>query len=209
VLFSVSQRSLHRRRFQLLDRPLERASLFPFFDASGAVSELMLVSEEGARIQLSRWRPGLFTRGWLRPHRLDLRSSQLQDVTRDDAEERVELLHFDPWWVLSEPRYAGHPAVPALRHTNIPGYDGEITRMYFDDRLSRVTHLGRGDAEALQLHQLKPDDMAAIARTRGRSPRPATSSGLRQAARWRLRPFWERPGADRRRPIPSSWRRPG
>jgi hypothetical protein len=204
VLFSVRQRSLHRRRFELLDRRVERASLFPLFDASGAVSALMLVSDEGASIQLVRWRPGLFTRGWLRPHRLDLRSSELEDATGDEAEERIELWHFDPWWVLLEPRYARHPAVPALRYTNIPGYDAEVTRVYFDASLSRVTHLGQGSGEALRLRRLKPDHLAPIARTRGRGPRPTTSGGLRQSAQWRLRPFWELPGAGRRRSTAST-----
>src|SRR5688572_19407576 len=127
LLRIVHQRSLMSCRLEFEDRPLERASLFPLFDDEGRTRMVMITAEEDARIMLADWTPGLFEREWWWRNRLRLRFADLRDASMWDEERFEDLWHFDPVWVLGDQRYQGHGAVPALRSTNIPGYDHTIS----------------------------------------------------------------------------------
>lgn len=187
MLGRISQHALHRCRLQLIDQPLGRASLFPFFDHEGRVRSLMLTAWESSRILVVDWQPDLFVRRWPRRNVLKLRFADLRDVEASEAELVSELWHFDPWWVLGDNRFATHPAVPALRWTNIPGYDTSLTRVWFDSRLSRVTHVAEGQGEALEVRRFDNNSLAHMAQARGERPLVMRNPPLRGS--WRLSPF--------------------
>lgn len=140
----ISQHSLWRCRLELEDGTLERASLFPLFDDTGRTRRFMITAEDSWRIMLVDWSRDLFRRERLRRNRLRHRYADLSDASASEAQRIDDLWHFDPWWVLTEPRYAGHEAVPTLRATNIPGYDSTLSRIWFDGTLARVTHVAIG-----------------------------------------------------------------
>lgn len=137
----VGQHALRGSRFQLLDRPLDGAALFPFFDDSGRTRAVMLLDGQTRRIVLRDWAPDLFERRWSGGHRLRLRFADLRDAAASDAERLGELWHFDPWWELRDARFSGHEAVPALQRTNVPAYDVTVQRLWFDRTLARVSYL--------------------------------------------------------------------
>lgn len=188
-MLGVSQHSLHRRRFELEGGRLCRASLFPFFDDEGRTKAIMLAGGECERILLVEWRPDLFTRRWLRPHLLRLGTSSLDDADDSDARSLTRLWHFDPWWVLGAVRYSGHDVVPSLKPTNISGYDGSLTRIWFDRNLGRVTWTASGAGESMTIHRFAPQTLAAIERAAPRDEQPSPSRRAR--SEWRLRPFWQ------------------
>jgi hypothetical protein len=136
---------------------------------------------------LADWTPGVFVRDWAWRNRLRLRFSDLSDASIWDDERFDELWHFDPRWVLGDDRYRGHAAVPALRGTNIPGYDPTISDIVFDPGLGRASYVARVSAESLSVRRFTADTLAAVAeqrRTARDRPRIAAAIG------WRLRPFW-------------------
>jgi hypothetical protein len=183
----VSQRSLRSCRLELEDRPLERASLFPLFDDEGRTRMVMITAEESGRIMLARWAPGLFVRDWARRNRLRLRFTDLSDASMWDGERFEDLWHFDPWWVLGDERYQGHGAVPALRSTNIPGFDPTVSEVGFDPSLGRASYVVRRSAESVRIRRFTADTLAAVARRRrAADERPVGAV----AVGWRLRPFW-------------------
>jgi hypothetical protein len=187
LLRTVSQRSLLSCRLELEDRPLERASLFPLFDDGGRTTMVMITTEENGRILLAEWRPGLFVRDWAWRNRLRVRFADLDDASTWDEERFEELWHFDPVWVLGEERYQGHGSVPAMRSTNIPGYDETVSGSRFDPSLGRAAYVTRGAGESVSLRRFTADTLAAAAERRRaahRRPRAAVAAG------WRLRPFW-------------------
>jgi hypothetical protein len=190
LLRFVSQRSLKSCRLQFEDRPLERASLFPLFDDDGRTRMVMITAEENARIMLADWVPGLFVRDWMRRNHLRRRFTDLDDASMVDEERFADLWHVDPWWVLGDERYQGHGAVPALRNTNIPGYDATVSGVAFDASLGRaaylVTQSGRS-GETPRVRRFRADTLAAAAKHRRAAherPRSAVAIG------WRLRPSW-------------------
>jgi hypothetical protein len=187
LLRIVNQRSLVSRHLELEDRPLERASLFPLFDDNGQTRKVLITAEENGRIMLADWAPGVFVRDWAWRNRLRLRFADLNDASAWDEERFEDLWHFDPWWVLGDERYQGHSAVPALRRTNIPGYDPTVSDIVFDRDLGRAAYVTRVSAESLSIRRFTANTMAAVARRRRTElerPRVAPAIG------WRLRPFW-------------------
>jgi hypothetical protein len=183
----VSQRSLMPCRLEFEDRPLERASLFPLFDDLGRTKMVMITAEENGRILLADWTPGLFVRDWAWRNRLRLRFADLSDASTWDEDRFEDLWHFDPVWVLGEERYQGHGAVPALRSTNIPGYDQAVSGIGFDPSLGRASYVVRQSGESVRVRRFTADTLAAVARSRRAAhqpPRAAVAEG------WRLRPFW-------------------
>ena len=147
---------------------------------------LMITAEENSRIMLADWAPGQFVRDWPRRNRLRLRFTDLNDASMWDEDRFEDLWHFDPWWVLGDERYQGHGAVPALRSTNIPGYDPTMSDIVFDADLGRASYVARS-SESFSIRRFTAHTLAALA-TRRRAalarPRGAAAVG------WRLRPFF-------------------
>ena len=146
----------------------------------------MVTAEETGRILLAEWTPGLFVRDWAWRNRLRLRFADLSDASTWDEERFEDLWHFDPVWVLGEERYQGHGAVPAMRSTNIPGYDQTVSGIGFDPSLGRASYVVRS-GESVSVRRFTADTLAAVAGRRRAAlqrPRAAVVGG------WRLRPFW-------------------
>jgi hypothetical protein len=186
----VSQRSLKSCRLEFEDRALERASLFPLFDDEGRTRMVMITAEENGRIMLADWTPGVFVRDWAWRNRLRLRFADLSDASTWDEERFEDLWHFDPWWVLGDERYQGHGSVPALRGTNIPGFDPKLSEVVFDSSLSCASWVVTGSGDSARVRRFKADTLAAMAwrrRTAQERQRGAVVAG------WRLRPFWRSP----------------
>ena len=120
-----------------------------------------------------------------------MRFTDLRDAEAEQAQSLTELWHFDPWWVLGEERYAGHGAVPALKRTNIAGYDKDVSGMWFDGTLEKATHVGKGAGESLRVQRFNEGTLAEIARSRSEAPSAKPMGAERSRAEWRLRPFWE------------------
>lgn len=172
LMGSISQHSLHEVGFEFRDRRVTGASLFPFFDREGKTHALMFTSPEDDRIALINFeRHYVSGRRWfqrLRPQRIGLRNADLSDSTAADSERLARLWHFDPWWELAADRYSAHPAVPALKSTNIPGFDERISRVWFDRTLAHVTKVGFGEGESLRVKRFIPDMLSTAARQRDR-----------------------------------------
>ena len=176
----VGARTLHRRAVSLRDWQLAEASLFPLFDARGTIEALMLVWPASRTIAALELGPGLVDVPMWGAVGLDVDYASLRDL---DAGRAAELAagrwHYDPWWVLREPRYGGHPAVPALKATNCAGrFRKPFRQLYFEHDLSRVY----GITKDYQQYQAFTPDLL----TPRHDPRPEP----KPAAGWRLDPIW-------------------
>jgi hypothetical protein len=187
LLRIVSQQSLMSCRLELEDRRLERASLFPLFDDEGQTRVMMITAEEDSRILLADWTPGVFVREWWWRNRVRLRFSDLNDASMWDEARLEGLWHFDPWWVLGDERFQGHGSVPALRRTNIPGYDTKMAGLTFSPDLGRAEYVVRASGQSKRPARFTPDTLAAAGQRRRAMP---VRSRRNVAVGWRLRPFW-------------------
>ena len=173
----IGARSLHRRKVRLQDAELEGASLFPFFDAGGAVAWLMLVWPGASTIAAMELQ-SVVVPMWGAVE-IDAEVAGILDL---DAERATELAasrwHYDPWWLLREPRYRGHPAVPALKASNCAGrFERPIRQLYFKHDLLAVATLTENHQE---FFAFKPELLPPREDLR---PAPTLSG-------WRLDPVW-------------------
>src|SRR5687767_9905569 len=134
---------------------------------------VMITAEETGRIMLADWAPGLFARDWARRNRFRVRFADLDDASMRDEERFEDLWHFDPWWVLGAERYEGHWSVPALRSTNIPGYDPTFAGIAFDRDLGRASYVVKKTGDSMSVRRFSADTLAAMERRRrAREQRP-------------------------------------
>ncbi len=195
MFWLASQKSLHRCRLQVDQERYGPASVFPFFDDEGQTRVVMITTEDSGQILLVDWHERLFRRRGLGRNELQLEGKEWADASEEDARQVAHLWHFDPWWVLGEERYIGHPAVPHLKGTNIPGFDESYTTAYFDRSLAGVRYLGAGEGENYHLAKFAVGSLTkadALRRDQfgderfSRSENSAANPGT-----WRLAPFWE------------------
>ncbi len=208
-LFPVAARSLHQRRVRLRDFVLERGSVFPFFDREGRVRALMLVWPPARRIVVLErrsddpleGRSDLARARWWGEIQLDVGFAALRDVRVDAGTVAAVagLCHYDPWWVLREACFEGHPAVPALKATNCAGaFLKPVYGCYFSRDLSRlagVTTKSRSHSGASALDFTYRPFSPELLPEKSAPARPP-----RSPAAWTPDPFWLRDGW---RPTPS------
>jgi hypothetical protein len=169
---------------RLCDAELEDASLFPFFDDQGAADALMLVWPESRTIAVLELRSGLVEVPMWGAAALDVDFAALRDLdARGAARLAAGRWHYDPWWVLREPRFRGHPAVPALKATNCAGrLRKPFRQLYFEHDLSSIYRL---TVDYQGFLAFSPDLLPARP-----DPYPESSPA---ATGWRLDPVWRHP----------------
>jgi hypothetical protein len=132
----ISAEDLYRRPMRMgrdVSHPSE-ASFFPFFDAAGEVQWLMLTLPGDAEIYFVRPQAVAVGSQTAEPVLLEKEPTSWTDLTAEARVEIGDLWHFDPWWALTAPRYADHPALAALKATNcvaqldLPASDVQFSR---------------------------------------------------------------------------------
>ena len=190
--FPISQHSLHDRGFHIGGLRLA-ASVFPFFDDRGAVRLHMITTSTDGRILLLPHASDLWQLA-LRKRAPEVAWAELEEAQSTELDRFRDLWHFDPWWELGEPRYAANEAVPAIKATNVPGYDDRITGLWFSRDLGRVSLLRFGTGEHATVRRPRRADYdrlrALRAERHARSTGPLRGARARARTSWRLRPFW-------------------
>ncbi len=188
-MWGISQKALHRTTLDLHEGRIHRGSLFPFFDDEGVVRRIMVVTPDSGKIALIVPEELRRKVSQLRAKQIEGTWSGLQGADRSAAEGVASLWHFDPWWVLGEDRFHGHPGVPPLKGTNIPGISEEITAIRFSPDLRRVRFVGTGTGEKFEYKAFDPEVFRELSAQRGSVQAPVRKA---RRAEWVLRPFWER-----------------
>lgn len=179
-----SATALHGVSLRIGEKKYEEASAFPYFTAGGLVQRYMLILPKSPEIFDLEARPGALERHWWglavaaghEPLPLGTRAGALGT-----------LWHYDPWWVLADKRFAGHPAKAALKATNMVDRleRGTFDLLYRRD-LSAVTGLRTWSWRWPWLRQLPWRD--------GLLAEPSPPAQQSPPNTWQLAPRWTKPG---------------
>ncbi len=199
----VAARSLHRHRLRLRDFVLEQASLFPFFDREGRTRALMLVWPPARPIVVLEHHPDLVRVRWWGEIELDVEYSALRDLDEGRTAAAAGVppeagkwgtWHYDPWWVLREACFEGHPAVPALKATNCAGaFLKPVYGCFFKRDLSRLVGVTTKSKSHSGLAAIDHTFMRFKPGLLPERPAPAPLPPRRSPA-WTLDPFWQHDG---------------
>jgi len=108
--------------------------------------------------------------------------------TDDECAKLVTgLWHFDPWWMLTDERYAGQRTVELLKSTNCAGRFGRnVTMVYYRRDLSRVSSLRIRGSSLVEVTPWKSELLPAPPAL------PVPERLARPTPMWRLDPIWQR-----------------
>lgn len=177
---------LRGRRLQAEDGEIDAATLFPMFGRDGTVHHVMVVDEQSSDIR------------FLDPGQVAARVPMWGAIRLECglgclawSEEELpamvgRLWHFDPWWMLAEPRYPNSRAIDLLKATNcVDKMAWPVRGLAYDRKLRKVTwQVGRKQGR-FEIGRFTPDSLPAEHPTLPESEGPPDSrSG------WRLDPFW-------------------
>jgi hypothetical protein len=176
----VSSRSLRKRTLQGNAGRLSRAALFPLFDQSGQVRQVMVVAPDSSRLLFfdpGEAAPIVPLWGTIRFRR------QFSWRADDDLSGAEPLWHFDPDWMLRDSRFESSEMAPLIRATNCAGkFKQRIKFVYFRRDLMRVRWVTNRSSDGWQLIRYNPDLLP---------PPPSQPRRARKRpAGWTLSPFW-------------------
>lgn len=191
-ILSVPARRLHRRTIVVQDERLARGSLFPFFDSTGRVVQLMVVHPVSNDIFMLPWDKKVVRVPLLGPIRL----TYLPTINECDIGIVERLWHYDPWWVLADERFRNHWATPVLKDTNcVEDLTVHLISVWFRSDLGRLNWvwLKEGQRE----YTIRPWNALYLDPGRQTPVRSGTRIGARRThsrplrPEWQLAPIWE------------------
>lgn len=190
-MFSLTQKSLVKRRLRFQDRSLAQATLFPMFSSDGKVETLLVVDHPRAKVYALPWSKGLVTKSWFGTIRLARKLANLEELTVERAYHLTRFWHYDPWWVLLEGAFPAQRTTPPLRDTNCVDHWAGLHALYFTRDLGRVDYLAEPLGDGVAIKKLKERPLPP--REELEAPLELDAGEGRRSGGWRLRTFWQRP----------------
>ena len=192
----VRAKRLHEHALRLGSRPSETGSVFPFFDREGAVSFLMVALPHTSEVYAVRWRTRLVTIPPVGAVRIGGGTFALDPLDEQSARQLAALWHYDPWWILTEPRYRDYWAAPMLKETNVIPHlqEHNVTSVCFTRDLSRAYTATIGMKDDASIRRWKPSWLPES----GPQATEETPPRVERRGMWRLDPIWDRRCRDAR-----------
>jgi hypothetical protein len=142
-VFFTSAKELYQ--IKLVREPGVRASCFPFFNQNGQILLLLLLKENDPTMYVLPAELGIVKIIWFKGMQVDPDQLSGNEFTGAHFDQLRELWHYDPWWILKEPQYCDHWAVPQFKATNCVDLMPEVKMVYYHTDLSRIRWSGHKD----------------------------------------------------------------
>ena len=177
----ISSKRLHDRRIITPERTVERASLFPFFDREGQVRSFLLVDPTSSELFLAHRAERILVPFW-GPIRI---KDRLEFLADDNIDNLLPFWHYDPWWLLKEPRYKDNEWATVLPGTNCvnelaPG----VQSLLFSGNLLWARWVMSKTEDGYRTDRFRSSMLPEYNQVPPRDARTGRTG-------WRLAPFWE------------------
>ncbi len=177
----VRSKRLHGRRVITPEQTVERATLLPFFDREGRTQSFLLVDPASSELYLPRAAERIRVPLW-GPIRIE---DHLEILSDDNIEALLPYWHYDPWWMLKEPRYEDNQWAAILPATNCVGdFAPGVKGLLFSGNLLRVRWVTSKTTDGCRTDRFRSSMLPEYNRVRPRNVRT-------QRTGWQLAPFWE------------------
>lgn len=189
----VTARGLTRIACRLGPIECRNVALFPFFGSEGGARGLMILPPTGSEVYWMPIEGGSVYVRWMAPvFRADTAPIPVV-VGPEELAEMARWWHYDPWWMLDQPRYQGLDGAEILKGTNAAPLlrKQHIRSIIYARDLSRIRWVvARPPGESAEWRRWSTGRLPSRANTGSKStPAKARSSG--GVRRWRLAPMWQ------------------
>jgi hypothetical protein len=186
MLLSVSAKALHQRTLRVGKERHPGATMFPCFDQAGNSSHVLIIHRDSDQIFLLPWRPGDFANRWFSAMSLRVETAWLKPITEEAVADLDNHWHFDPWWLLTAPRFEKHWAVPPLRATNAVGrFNANVCKLWYHRNLGRITWIQVRSHSEFNLQRWRPSLLPDQRTTRD------SKTDRRRTVGWQFDPVWQ------------------
>ena len=177
----ISSKRLHNRRVITPDRTVDRASLFPYFDREGRTQSFLLVDPASSELFLARGAERIRV-PWWGAIRIE---NPLEILSDDNIETLLAFWHYDPWWLLKDPRYEDNEWAAVLPGTNcVNDLPAGVKSLLFSGNLLRVRWVISETKEGYRTDRFRSSPLPEYNRV------PRTEARIQRSG-WQLAPFWE------------------
>lgn len=173
---------------------IHKASIFPFFDASGQVKQLMVLLPDANTAFMIPFEKGLASVSLMGAVRLSMDSAEIESHSNFTGQQIDHLYHYDPNWHLSHERFADYWARDLIKQTNCADPLKENVRhLIFSNDLSVVKRFAMRSRIVNLFRPVHPEILLASFH-----PTPSETGDLSDPVKgqWRLDPIWKRWGQD-------------
>ncbi len=133
---SISAEELYKQELTL--DPGVKGTCFPFFNQCGIIQYHLVLRENDLTMYVLQAKPCMIKT--TRPMGIRIEPQQLSTsgLFNDHYHQLKQLWHYDPWWLLKEPDYRNHWAVPQLKATNCVDLMPKVKMLHYTLDLTRI-----------------------------------------------------------------------
>jgi hypothetical protein len=164
-------------------------SIFPFFNTSGRVKQLMILLPGFKTVCMIPYKNGLASVSFLGTVKLSMDLAQIDSHANFSSKQVDQLFHYDPNWHLSDERFVGYWAKNLIKQSNCADQlDDKIRNLKFSKDLSLLDHFEMKSGFLNMFKTITPEMLLGSLR-----PIPLETGNLSQSATggWRLQPIWK------------------
>lgn len=137
LMLIIAGKKLYKATLSLKDERIKGISIFPFFDTSGDVKQLMILLPGLDKILMIPFKKGIISVSFLGRLKLSMDLPQLMSYSDFTGKQIENLYHYDPDWALSHERFTKHWAQQLIKQTNCLNLIKEkVTSLRFSRDLS-------------------------------------------------------------------------
>ena len=175
---------------------IPNASIFPFFDASGQVKQLMVLLPDSNTAFMIPFEKGLASVSLMGAVKLSMDSAEVKSQSNFTSQQMDHLYHYDPNWHLSHERFADYWAKDLIKQSNCADHlDENVRHLIFSKDLSVVKRFVMKSGLINLFRPVRAEILLESLR-----PMPSESGDPSEPLNWgwRLDPIWKDWCQDRR-----------
>ena len=133
---SIPAEELYKQELTL--DPGVKGTCFPFFDQRGIIQYHLVLRENDPTMYVLNAKPYMIKTTRLTGIRVEPEQLSISGFSNTHYHQLKELWHYDPWWLLKEPDYRDHWAVPQLKATNCVDLIPKVRMLHYTPDLTRI-----------------------------------------------------------------------
>ena len=139
ITSSVADTQLTDTTLAAKNERIKGASVFPFFNKSGLVKQLMIVLPDSKTVFMIPHRKDLAAVSFFGVVRLSIDLAELKSHSNFAPLQVGQLYHYDPNWLLSHERFSNYGAKQLIARSNCVEFlKGKVRQLMFSRDLSRL-----------------------------------------------------------------------